>query len=315
MLCVKRNNKGEAERGRARVRARGKQSEVSICFVPLAAETRIILSTYQKKITLSKKPTIVPASTGVLANDKLPVGGSGSLAIVPGSFVPAGPIYGSITVAADGGFSFVPSTTLPSGAVTALYQYQLVAVATGALAPTLATVRLLIMNVPTPVSLPSGSYGSATCPSPSANLASCSVTGTNPFTSCVIQTGTRKGQGGVCFGGCCMTDGTCKSSSCVAAGLGQKLKECNGPQCLDPSGDRLQCRVYVNNCASSKDRKCIGVTTCNSTPNNLDACRASIQDATLRSYIGKTCLDSGIQGTVRKMIFRFAVFSCLGERL
>ena len=77
------------------------------------------------------------------------------------------------------------------------------------------------------------------------------------------------------------------------------LQECNGPQCTDSgSGDNLECRVYVNNCVSSKDRKCIGVTTCRSTPGDLNACRATIQDPTLRSYIGLTCLDSGNQGAV-----------------
>lgn len=248
-----------------------------------------------------KKPTTAPASTGVLANDKPPNGVTTTLGVVPGSFVPVGTVYGSITVAYDGGFSFVPSTTLPSGTVTAVYQYQLIATSTQALAPTLATVKLIIMDPPAPATLPDGSYGSPSCPSPSGFTGSCSVTGTNPFTACVIQTGTRKGQGGVCFGGCCMTDGTCKSSACVAAGLGSNVKECNGPQCLDAgSGDRLACRVYVNNCASTKDRKCIGVTTCASTPTNLNACRSTIQDATLRSYIGKTCLDSGINGVVRK---------------
>ena len=136
-----------------------------------------------------------PAATGVLVSEKLPQTSAGPLAVVPGSVAPVETVYGTIDVAADGGVSFVPLTTLPSGPLTATFSYRIVDTASGAPGAAPANIIFKLIDVPAPQTLPPGTYGSATCPSSSANLASCSVTGTKPFTACVIATGTRKEQG------------------------------------------------------------------------------------------------------------------------
>ena len=110
--------------------------------------------------------------------------------------------------------------------------------------------------------------------------------------------GTRKGSAGTCFGGCCISDGTCKSSACAAAGLGAQVALCNGPTCkcvgCNAGADiDLVCKVYVPACYSTRDRKCVGVTTC-SHNTDLATCRAALaSNPTLQGHVGKTCLEAG----------------------
>jgi hypothetical protein len=166
---------------------------------------------------------------------------------------------------------------------------------TPAVAPTAATIDINILALPTQAA---GKFGSATCPAPGSDPM-CDPGSTSPTSACVIQTGTRMGQAGTCFGGCCISDGTCKSSSCVASGLGTQVQLCNSQTCTcvgcgnANANIDLVCKVYVPSCFSTRDRKCVGVTTC-SHNHDLTVCRAALaSNPTLQSYVGKTCLEAG----------------------